>query len=685
MSHQKFLNTLEISYDDESIGDDDSFCEYDAVDSLQIKPAPTLHLEEILLLRTYTYDQNPIEEFRESDVNDYMVLKVCNSFLWSKILEFLGDFPGDFYEFESSHCLYRSKAVLTLLAKIICKNNCYYLPENCFLEHENVKLRDFFQKNVHNIFNPEFDVLFRDGVSKTAKLERAKSGQPLMWKLAEDIGINTLLEYDNNGMVNIDFDVLNENFWNDERPVFVKEEKKVLDVLYALLNASKPNQEKAKLCANDKYSQKLSKMNDPKLKVMCHGPDFDSYVSADTSENCDLAKDVSKVEYTGFKTIKHSQCENFKREDHWTFKHGEDDVCDDIDENMRIDGPAVVKDTYSISYCCNMQHCWVPCKCKFCHYSRLIECVDHKLHIKFNIKDCTIQKFAQCQNHWIDHPDNFNAAEDIEIEKKVLFHNNSVTKHGQSFHLKCVKYAGLKLSCKKCKKNTKEHFQNHLTAHLQCKHCQHELKSMEEDCFWQRVCSVCGKEFKTIALRRAHQARHAIPRYRCDLCDKTCVNKFTFQRHLVETHSIVQDFEYDSEHTDEEELEEGSFTCTICGKRYSNHRNMKRHLSSSHMNSRKPKCKVCNKEFQTAFNLKVHLKMQHKVIQSTIAVESKIPTSEPTEYKCETCLKVFYSKSNLCRHIQGVHQKKLHECNLCNKTYARYEKLKDHQMKKHNQ
>ena len=103
------------------------------------------------------------------------------------------------------------------------------------------------------------------------------------------------------------------------------------------------------------------------------------------------------------------------------------------------------------------------------------------------------------------------------------------------------------------------------------------------------------------------------------------------------------------------------------------------------MNSRKPKCKVCNKEFQTAFNLKVHLKMQHKVIQSTIAVESKIPTSEPTEYKCETCLKVFYSKSNLCRHIQGVHQKKLHECNLCNKTYARYEKLKDHQMKKHNQ
>ena len=137
---------------------------------------------------------------------------------------------------------------------------------------------------------------------------------------------------------------------------------------------------------------------------------------------------------------------------------------------------------------------------------------------------------------------------------------------------------------------------------------------MEEDCFWERVCSVCGKEFKTISLKKAHQTKHAVPRYQCDLCDKTFANKFNYERHMVETHNIVQDFEYDSEKTDEE-FEECSFTCSMCGKRYANLRNLKRHQLSVHMNTRKPKCKVCNKEFQTAFNLKVHLKMQHKVIQ----------------------------------------------------------------------
>ena len=57
------------------------------------------------------------------------------------------------------------------------------------------------------------------------KLQRAESGMPIMWKLAEDIGINTILEYDDNGLLSIDFDVLNSSFWNNERPIFFIQEK----------------------------------------------------------------------------------------------------------------------------------------------------------------------------------------------------------------------------------------------------------------------------------------------------------------------------------------------------------------------------------------------------------------------------------------------------------------------------
>ena len=254
MASQKFLDTLDMSLEDDETTDDEIFYQNDAVDCLK-KVATTLSVEEVELKRSYTYDQNPIKEYRE--VNDYLVLKECNSALWYEIKALIGDFQG----FSNSLCLYRSNDVLKLIAKIICKNDCYYLPENCFLEHERVTLTDFFKRSLHDHFNPQFDAIFSKGVSKVVKLEHASSGQPMMLKLAEDIGVNTNLEYDDNGMMKIDFEVLNENFWNDERPAFVKEQKKILDVMFTLLSLSSPSRESAELFATSMYSQEDSKLN----------------------------------------------------------------------------------------------------------------------------------------------------------------------------------------------------------------------------------------------------------------------------------------------------------------------------------------------------------------------------------------------------------------------------------------
>ena len=93
---------------DTDTSDEDTFYQYDAVDALQIKPSPTLFLEEIYLKNTYTYDDEPIPEYRE--ISDYLVLKECNDVLWGEISALLGDTNG----FHNSLCLYREKDLLKL-------------------------------------------------------------------------------------------------------------------------------------------------------------------------------------------------------------------------------------------------------------------------------------------------------------------------------------------------------------------------------------------------------------------------------------------------------------------------------------------------------------------------------------------------------------------------------------------
>ena len=496
-----------------------------------------------------------------------------------------------------------------------------------------------------------------------------------MWKLAENIGITTNLEYDQNGLLDVDFEVLNKSFWDDERPIFFMEQKKVLDIIYALLLLSIPEKEDAMTSASFIYSQKESKLNDPILKTMCHGPDFDEYASPN---ECDIDKDKSKNRLTFVTSIKHNPCGSFRRSDHWTYTHGEDDFCEDIDENMILNGPVSLNESEPLVYPCNLQHCRVSCKCRFCHISSDIQCKHHKEHLKFNVKDCVIQKQSQCQIHWIDHPDNFNKNEDIQVKKNVLFHNNAIFKHGQIYHLNSIQYAGLKISCQKCKDDCKEHFVNHLSPHLQCKHCLHELKTMGDNEFWEKVCSICGKEFKSISAKKEHVARHAVSSQMCNLCDKVFSTKFNLERHINEEHTLRDNGSSD----DENVVEDSKFICNFCGKGFRHLRNMNSHIDSIHRSSVEFKCKVCGREFRRASNLKVHLKMQHKILETQIVVEAKMPPSEPIIYTCETCSKVFSFKSNLKRHIEETHENKGYNCDFCDKSYLRKETLVLH-IKKH--
>jgi hypothetical protein len=112
-------------------------------------------------------------------------------------------------------------------------------------------------------------------------------------------------------------------------------------------------QENDLLFAKEHYSQRVSAINDPVLKMM-------SFTTTDRA--CDLSKDEGN---TGkLRNVKHEGCLYFKREDRWSVVHHQMG-CDNINtEELKLDGQASAKDT-SIIYPCNLKNCSHCCQCAF--------------------------------------------------------------------------------------------------------------------------------------------------------------------------------------------------------------------------------------------------------------------------------------------------------------------------------
>ena len=640
-------------------------CPDSVVDSLlECSLGSKLTPEELIFISSYTYDKEPVKAWRQ--VTDYIAIKECNDLKWEKISQYLGKFNG----FSNSLQLYKSKSTLTnLIERIICVNKCYFFPDKCPLAH-GFDFKNLMKKSLHDKYNPTFENIFKEQNSNV-ELEVEPSGRPKLLKLAEDIGFNTALEYDADGILEANFHVFKEQFWKKERPCYIQEEKKILDVIHALLVASSKMQvdemEKAKYI----YSQNMPGLNDPVLKTMCFGPDID-FESYETKTNCcDITEDEGKVKLTDLNVV-HKNCSFLKRDDHWKYFHGKCDI--DISEcksDKKLEGPVSQKDSQLIHYPCNLNHCWISCDCKFCRLTSLIKCKNHRDHMRFNIRQCIIQEQAQCQEHWLDHIENFNEDEDIEIDRNFIFHNNEIQRNGRNYSYQSLKYPGLKLACKKCRKSTKEHVHKHLTPHIQCKHCAYEMKTMKDKSFWEKVCNVCGKVFDRKSSRKYHEKRYDLPEQMCEICETKCTSKYNLHRHMREQHNSMQENSPSSDIQSDH-----SFLCEICNKSFRYVRNLKSHVYSSHEQQETYQCRLCEKIISTRSHLKRHLEEQHNIFDFNTAVHTK----EPVEFICQICEKHFKRKTNLERHLT-IHSSdgEKYSCNDCGKQFLSKFNLSRHQ------
>ena len=87
-----------------------------------------------------------------------------------------------------------------------------------------------------------------------------------------------------------------------------------------------------------------------------------------------------------------------------------------------------------------------------------------------------------------------------------------------------------------------------------------------------------------------------------------------------------------------------SHECSICGKRFTNKRNLKIHTLSVHEGKKSHTCNICNKNFVTFSILNQHDASIHKGMKP---------------HKCSICDKSFSQKGNLNRHF-AVHEPKPH-------------------------
>ncbi|KAM3955254.1 uncharacterized protein ACR2FA_010859 [Aphomia sociella] len=204
---------------------------------------------------------------------------------------------------------------------------------------------------------------------------------------------------------------------------------------------------------------------------------------------------------------------------------------------------------------------------------------------------------------------------------------------------------------------------------------KYNLQNHIENCHMKCVnyCEVCDQRFSNsswlqLHLSRGHN-RHDQPHPECDICGRIFTRKQNIISHMITVH--MQGF--------------SDFKCKLCIKIFSSKRNLRRHIRQIHdPNIQKPICDICHKTFKGRHTLLQHIKSTHSYAEKDCIkcqLCGKIYTNnrnlkrhiesfhgEKCEYKCNICPKVYISNQNLRRHLRSRHyvdDQNSFQCSYC--------------------
>ena len=229
--------------------------------------------------------------------------------------------------------------------------------------------------------------------------------------------------------------------------------------------------------------------------------------------------------------------------------------------------------------------------------------------------------------------------------------------------------------------------------------CSQDFGFKSKNCYKRPFsCDVCAQRFYYLDGLKSHRAKHKKGNFRCDHCNMDYDFKYINYHMKLHFNKLVyctfcfmgfQKFDRLKEHIETHtgiaksqdmavKKKKAPGRCYICKKVYSSMFSLRRHVETQHRgNNKKVSCPVCDKIFNSKAQMTEHMHVHANSLVLPQSSNVTLERSNPEEYKetqtgiaksqdttvkgkrapgrCHICNKVFYSKFNLRRHMDSLH------------------------------